>query len=104
MRGRDPTWSPAGDRLAFTTEQVVFDDPAMYVVNRDGSGLRRITPRRLEPSDPAWSRDGEWIAFIGSPLEGGVRRLYLVRPDGKDLRRLIPADFAPAWLPRMPRS
>ena len=36
-----PAWSPDGTKLAFTSNR--DGNPEIYVVNRDGSGLRRLT-------------------------------------------------------------
>jgi Tol biopolymer transport system component len=94
----EPTWAPDGGRIAF----VVYDvdgsgRSAVHIVNRDGSGLRRITGWTFETGAPAWSPDGEWVAFH---KEGGV---HLIRPDGSGLQR-VPGtrgkDSSPAWLPR----
>lgn len=37
------------------------DSDGFWLVNRDGSNLRRLTNFELE--DPSWSPDGKWIAF-----------------------------------------
>jgi len=53
-RGGGPSWSPDGRRIAFTRI------PAIYVINADGTGERRIVPLPGRPAserneDPAWS-------------------------------------------------
>jgi Tol biopolymer transport system component len=57
----DPVWSPTGKRIAFVrkSEEVVTD---VYVVNRDGSGLRQLA-HSGDAGEPAWSPDGRSIAF-----------------------------------------
>ena len=93
-----PAWAPDGRRIAFAVYDVNKSKrSAVYVVNRDGSGLRRITQWTLATGQPAWSPDGEWIAFN---KEGG---LFLVRPDGSGLQQLPgtkTGDVSPAWLAR----
>jgi TolB protein len=73
--GSNPAWSPDGRRIAF---RMRFD---LFVVNADGSGLRRLA---RNGSAPAWSPDGRTIAFLHN------RELYIVKADGSDERRLTP--------------
>ena len=56
-----PSWSPDGRRLVFTGQKAGTSD--LYVVNRDGSGLDRLTNDRYAQRDPVWSPDGKRIAF-----------------------------------------
>ena len=55
-RGPAAVWSPDGRRIAF------WDDFAIYVVNADGSGLRRLTRNAFER--PSWSPDGRKLIFV----------------------------------------
>jgi Tol biopolymer transport system component len=52
-----PTWSPDGNRIAFGQEHVW--PSGIYVINADGSGLRRVG----DGWSPAWSPDGRRLAF-----------------------------------------
>ncbi len=94
----EPTWSPDGLRIAFVAWDFLESGrSALYLVNRDGSGLRRITKWTFETGGPAWSPDSRWIAFH---KEAG---LFMVRPDGSGLQRVrgtTATDASPAWLPR----
>ena len=95
----DPAWSPDGSRIAL----VAFPGPA--IANRNGTGLRRISPTRLVASDPVWSPDGRWIAFVALIDNVRDRDVYVVRPNGTGLRRLTrtqAGEASPAWLPHMP--
>jgi Tol biopolymer transport system component len=69
---------------------------ALFVMQADGSGLRRITPWGLAASSGGWSPDGEWIAFSAAS-----RELYLVRPDGTGLAPMT-VDL-PSGTPMQPR-
>jgi TolB protein len=95
-------WSPDGRRVVLDVN--IDDDEvwAVFVADRDGSGLRRITPRGLNAESAAWSPDGEWIAFAAWTRSRSYD-LYVIRPDGSGLRRLTTsaaAEHEPAWLLR----
>jgi TolB protein len=88
----EPVWSPDGKRIAFvrlnSTAQP-HDGRAIFVMNADGSGQRRLTPWRLNAGDhPDWSPDGKQILFRSPTEELVGTNLYTVRPDGGELRRL----------------
>ena len=59
----------------------------VYLVNADGSGLKRLTNRMANDGLPAWSPDGKTIAFV-SDL-GGVWAVWAMDPDGSNPRRLF---------------
>ncbi|MGH7699366.1 MAG: BamA/TamA family outer membrane protein [Gemmatimonadales bacterium] len=56
-----PSWSPDGRQLVFTGFDGGFSD--LFVVNRDGSDLHRLTHDPYAELQPAWSPDGKTIAF-----------------------------------------
>ncbi len=68
-RDTSPAWSPDGSQVAFIRRQ--HDHWEVYVVNADGSNLRRLTTTPEKPNgavgssaSPAWSPDGQYIAFL----------------------------------------
>jgi TolB protein len=78
-------YSPSGKQLVFGRlgqNHECSRHNALYVVNVDGSGLRRITPWGFCDDDGGWSPDGSKIVFEhrGS--------LYTVHPDGTRLRKI----------------
>ena len=94
-----PVWSPDGKRIVFLgtymnskTNGSGCECRALYVINTDGSGLRRITPPSVRPGGrPDWSPDGSTILFRTHPGDdpGGIgANLYIIHPDGTDLRQL----------------
>jgi Tol biopolymer transport system component len=109
-----PAWSPDGKRLVFLEKS---DNGrhcvcrALYIVNANGSGLRRLTPPSIAPGDKLdWSPDGTTILFRthpGEDLDGvsGVgANLYTIHPDGSGLRqlthfstpvRVLPGSYSP---------
>ena len=56
-----PAWSPDGRRIAFLSRR--DGNKAVYLVNADGSGQRRLTRDASNTATPAWSPDGRKIAF-----------------------------------------
>jgi Tol biopolymer transport system component len=86
---RDPVWSPASLRIAFT--QVTASGSFVAVMNANGTRVRRLA----RGEGPNWSKRG-LIAFVQA---GDV---FVVRPDGRGLRRLTRGsdfDSVPTWSP-----
>jgi TolB protein len=72
-----PQWSPDGRKIAFDLQSDGFN--WIYVVNADGSGLRRLTPNFNWY--PVWSPDGR-IAFANQ------RGVWVMNADGSQKRLL----------------
>jgi len=70
-----PQWSPDGRQLVFTGFSNGFTD--LYIVNRDGTGLRRLTDDKFADLHPSWSPDGKTIAFVTD--RGGETDFDLLR-------------------------
>lgn len=92
MRYKNPIWSPTGGLVAF--EYVYQDHTDIYVMNEDGSGVRRLTSsdplaqRAANNVSPTWSPDGQWIAFLTD--RNGQWEVYVMRPDGSEQQPLFP--------------
>jgi TolB protein len=95
---RYPAWSPDGSRLVFARVSDAVETRGLYVVRRDGTGLRRLT--RGDDAAPAWSPDGRRIAFARSDeLADFEPELRVVDPDGRHDRLLLRDAQDPAWSP-----
>lgn len=92
-----PEWSPDGKQIVFAQSDDTLDE--IYVMNADGSDLRRLTENFYEDHNPVWTEDGQHIVFTSDRSE--VTQIYMMNVDGSDVRQLTfgrPSD-APAWKP-----
>jgi TolB protein len=89
---QDPTFSPDGKQIVFArTRSESKGLGALFVMNRDGSRLRRLTSWRFDPGvQLAWKPDGSQILTSnnGHPQPGESSNVYVLRPDGSGLRAL----------------
>ena len=65
-----PTWSPDGKHIVFVTNK---DDPLgfmnIYIMNRDGSYLRRLTENPGDDENPSWSPDSRYLVYSAGSIE-----------------------------------
>lgn len=75
-------WSPDGSRIALALAPADFytGNDEIYVVNKDGTGLTRLTRNRTGDRSPAWSPNGNRIAFISS--RDDQSNISLINADG----------------------
>jgi len=82
----NPEASPDGWRVVFMSRR--DGNWEVYVVNVDGSDLRRLTKDPADDGLPTWSPDGQHIAFVSN--RGGEWAIWVMRPDGSGQRLLFP--------------
>jgi TolB protein len=105
----DPDWSPDGQKIAFTSHDVL-DDPRLsnaaeiYVLDADGTGTpERLTYNNEEERGPAWSPDGTRIVF-SCRIGGGTAdfEICVMNAEGTDVVQLtnnsVP-DLTATWSP-----
>ena len=94
--GSGPSWAPRGDRLAFSGYDRTTQERALYVINADGTGLRKIWDGdERVPLAPTWSPDGRRIVFIDDFQDGYTGWVYGIRPDGgrRDVLIRVPGEL-----------
>jgi TolB protein len=79
-----PSFSPDGRRIAFA--RALGANIEIFVCNRDGSDVRRLTNSGGIDTNPAWSPSGREIAFTSS--RSGSPQLYVMDAEGSNLRRV----------------
>lgn len=114
-----PVWHPSGQFIGFNHTplkeirypyrdtcfgEYLFqsDSAGFWLINADGSNMRRIFPYKL--LNPAWSPDGQWIAF-SLPIAGEAH-IFKMRFTGTtfDTTTVMQLtsegrNFFPAWSP-----
>jgi TolB protein len=91
-------FAPDGRSLAIVSS--LGGASAIYRVDRNGRGLRRLTRGDSINISPAWSPDGERIVFVSD--RSGSPQLYIMDADGGGVRRLTyngGYNTGPAWSP-----
>jgi len=74
----DPIYSPNGLKIAFISTH--DGDPEIFVMNADGTGLKKLTDNADVDAAPSWSPDGGKIVFTSD--RGGSFELYRMNADG----------------------
>jgi TolB protein len=89
---------PGEERIAFYSSR--SGSAQIYIMNPDGSGLRRLTTNSAKDRSPVISPDGSRIAFASD--RDGASRINIMNVDGSGQRRLTNSadvEILPAWSP-----
>ncbi len=81
-----PAFSPDGKRIAFSSNRDGNNE--IYVMNVDGSGVRRLTNHPAGDIAPTWNPTGTQIAFTSDRIGVNQPQIYLMNADGTGVRRL----------------
>lgn len=92
-----PGWSPDGSQLVYWRDPYKNGKPAgtaVYVINADGRGERRLTDPAENAGDASWSPDEKWIVYATYPLSEynfstpKTSNLFRIHPDGSGKEQL----------------
>jgi Tol biopolymer transport system component len=87
-----PDFSPDGRRIVFRSAR--DGNQEIYLMNADGTGVRRLTQHQATDTMPAFSSRGDRIAFT-SQRDGGDYEIYILQ---------LNADGSPGQLERVTNS
>jgi hypothetical protein len=110
MPARRPAVAPDGQRIVFAVSTIADGEfiEDLFAVNRDGSGLTRLTTSEGPDEMPAWSPipGANRIAFVHGDAATARYDIWVMRGDGSQPQNLtadIPGDDVlrgdPAWSP-----
>ena len=77
--------NPADGRIAFMSSR--DGNWEVYVMNADGTGLKRLTQDAAHDGLPVWSPDGKSLAYVSN--QGGVWAVWVMSPDGSNRSKLF---------------
>ena len=95
----NPSWSPKGDWIVFTSERAGSAD--LYRIDPDGAGLERLTDNPAYDDQGAFSPDGRKVVFV-STRAAGRANLWILDVATRNATRLTTGDggdFRPSWSP-----
>ncbi len=95
----DPDFSPDGAWVVFGATGDKQED--LFIIRRDGAGLRQITNDKYKDRAPRWSPNGQEIIFFSD--RSGRYEYWTIKPDGNGLRQFSytsgPGAQASFWSP-----
>lgn len=65
----------------------------IFVMNRDGSAVRKLTDNAAKDDGAEWSRDGKQIYFVSS--RDGSPKLFVMNADGSNIKQVASGAFSP---------
>ena len=100
----DPQYSPDGKNVAFAVTEYFLEEGKtnsdIFLMNADGTGLRRMTRDEAADYSPRWSPDGRSLLFV-STREGGAQA-WKMPVEGGEATKVTSFSMevsSPRWLP-----
>lgn len=96
-----PAWSPDGKKILFVRSAVIKkyyremsaeerarmkSSQELFIMKKDGSGLKNLTNNSATERSAYWSRDGKTIYFISE--RDGSTQVYAMKADGSKARKI----------------
>jgi Tol biopolymer transport system component len=98
----DPAFTPDGDHLVFERYDAIADDEAIWIMDRNGTGRRRIGTGPGGAATPEVAPDGHTITFL-SFMPNGLTALFAMSITGGAARQVTPTlygiSFKHDWAP-----
>jgi Tol biopolymer transport system component len=95
-----PRYSPDGATIAFDSLGRGGIQWAVYLMNPDGSHVRRLTPKGLIASGPDWSPDGSQIVFsTHCCARRTTAEVWVINTDGTGLNQVTSPGESHDWYP-----
>ena len=82
--------SPDGGRIAFSSSR--DGNSELYIMNRDGSNVFRLTNNKAADITPTWNPQGTRIAFTSDRT--GAPQIWVIDADGTNLQKLTSEPYA----------
>ncbi len=95
-----PCYSPDGKYIVFNSDR--GGNQQLYIMNADGSDIKRLSYGKGRYATPVWSPRGDWIAFTKFGREGFF--IGVIRPNDTDssTERMLASGYfveGPTWAP-----